>query len=127
MTWSAELAQTWWMILVSVASGVAGQTFLKIGTERAGGGADGGPLALIVSIATSPLTLLGLFFYGCGALAWIAVLRRMDLSYAYPFLALNFVLIALVSYFILGETIPASRWIGIGVICLGILVVARTG
>lgn len=127
MTWSAELAQTWWMILVSVASGVVGQTFLKIGTERSGSGADGGPIALLYSIVTSPLTLLGLFFYGIGALAWIAVLRRMDLSHAYPFLALNFVLIALVSYFVLGEAIPAARWLGIGIICVGILVVARAG
>ena len=127
MAWSAELAQTWWMILVSVASGVAGQTFLKIGTERAGSGADGGPIALIYSIVTSPLTLLGLFFYGIGALAWIAVLRRMDLSHAYPFLALNFVLIALVSYLVLGEAVPAARWLGIGIICIGILVVARAG
>jgi multidrug transporter EmrE-like cation transporter len=127
MTWSAELSQTWWMILVSVASGVTGQTFLKLGTERAGNGADGGILSLIGSIVTSPLTLLGLFFYGCGALAWIAVLRRMDLSYAYPFLALNFVLIALVSYLFLGEAVPALRWLGIGIICIGILVVARAG
>ncbi len=113
--------------MVSVVSGVAGQTFLKIGSERAGSSADGGIVALIGSILTSPLMLLGLFFYGCGALAWIAVLRRMDLSYAYPFLALNFVLIALVSYFFLGETIPALRWLGIGIICAGILVVARAG
>ncbi len=127
MTWSAELSQTWWMILISVASGVAGQAFLKIGTERAGSGADGGIVPLIGSIVTSPLTLLGLFFYGCGALAWIAVLRRMDLSYAYPFLALNFVLIALVSYLFLGEVIPAMRWLGVGIICIGIIVVARAG
>ena len=62
----------------------------------------------------------------CGALAWILVLRRMDLSYAYPFLALNFVLIALVSRFFLGETVPPMRWVGILIICGGILLVARS-
>ena len=127
MTWTAELASTWWLILISVASGVTGQTFLKIGSERSGDGTGEGFVGLLQSIVTSPLTLLGIFFYGCGALAWIAVLKRMDLSYAYPFLALNFVLIALVSYFVLGEAVPAMRWIGIGVICIGILVVARSG
>lgn len=127
MGWSAELANTWWLILISVASGVAGQTFLKLGSERSGGGVSEGLVGLVTSILTSPLTLVGILLYGCGALAWIAVLQRMDLSYAYPFLALNFVLIALVSYFILGETVPLSRWIGIGIICAGILVVARTG
>lgn len=124
---AAELAQTWWLILISVSTGVAGQTFLKLGTDRAGGSDDGGIVGLIMSIVTSPLMLLGLFLYGCGALAWIAVLKRMDLSHAYPFLALNFVLIAVVSTFVLGEQVPPWRWAGIALICSGILVVARTG
>jgi drug/metabolite transporter (DMT)-like permease len=58
--------------------------------------------------------------------AWIAVLARLELSLAYPFLALNFVLVALSSRLILGESVPALRWAGILVICLGILLVARS-
>jgi drug/metabolite transporter (DMT)-like permease len=69
----------------------------------------------------------GLLLYALGALAWIAVLRRMDLSYAYPFLALNFVLIALVSQFVLGETVPWIRWAGIAAIVAGILLIANSG
>ena len=103
----AELAQTWWLILISVSSGVAGQVFLKLGAEQTENSAPG-IVGLITSIVTTPFMLLGLFLYGCGALAWIAVLKRMDLSYAYPFLALNFVLIAIVSRFVLGEEVP--RW-----------------
>ena len=69
----------------------------------------------------------GLFLYALGAIAWIAVLRRMDLSYAYPFLALNFVLIALVGQVVLGETMPWIRWVGIAAICVGILLIANSG
>jgi multidrug transporter EmrE-like cation transporter len=123
---SEQLAQSWWLILLSVASGVAGQTCLKMGAAQAGEGGGEGVLNLIGVIIRSPLMLLGLTLYGIGALAWIAVLRRMDLSYAYPFLALNFVLIALVSQFFLGESIPPIRWAGIGIICVGILLVARS-
>ena len=72
------------------------------------------------------VTLL-LFWFGLTPLAWIAVLRRMDLSYAYPFLALNFVLIAWVSRVVLGEEIPWIRWAGIGAICIGILLIANGG
>jgi drug/metabolite transporter (DMT)-like permease len=123
-----DLSQTWWLILLSVASGVAGQTALKVGVEQpSAAGMDRGIVGLISSILTSPFVLLGLFFYGLGALAWIMVLRRMDLSHAYPFLALNFVLIALVSRFVLGEEVPLLRWMGILVICGGILLVARSG
>jgi drug/metabolite transporter (DMT)-like permease len=123
-----QLAQSWWLILISVASGVAGQTSLKIGLSRAGGDAASDTLfSLIGLILRSPLVLGGLFLYAMGAIAWIAVLRRMDLSYAYPFLALNFVLIALVSQFVLGETVPWIRWVGIGAIVAGILLIAGSG
>jgi drug/metabolite transporter (DMT)-like permease len=69
---------------------------------------------------------LGLVLYGVGALAWIAVLARIDLSIAYPFLALNFVLVTLSSQFLLGENVPLLRWLGVLVICGGIILVARS-
>lgn len=125
---SEQLAQSWWLILVSVISGVAGQTCLKFGVSQSpdSSGADS-LLGIVWLIVRSPLVILGLVLYAVGALAWIAVLRRMDLSYAYPFLALNFVLIALVSQVFLGESIPPMRWVGIGAICVGILVIAYSG
>ena len=114
--------------MISSASGVAGQTLLKIGLERAGGdGASDTLFSLLGLILRTPMVLAGLALYAVGAVAWIAVLRRMDLSYAYPFLALNFVLIALVSQFVLGETVPMIRWLGIGAICLGIVLIANSG
>jgi multidrug transporter EmrE-like cation transporter len=123
-----QLAQSWWLILLSIISGVAGQTCLKIGLTKAGGDAASDTLfSLIGLILRSPLVLGGLFFYALGAISWIAVLRRMDLSYAYPFLALNFVLIALVGQFVLGETVPWIRWVGIAAICVGILLIANSG
>ena len=122
-----QLAQSWWLILISISAGVAGQLSLKLGVGRADvTTAAPGFQKLLAMIVQSPLILLGLALYGIGAFAWIAVLSRLDLSYAYPFLALNFVLIALVSYFVLGETIPGMRWVGIMIICVGILFVARS-
>ncbi len=125
-TAKSQLMEYWWLILLSVTTGVAGQTAIKLGVSQPGASdAAGGVVTLIRMILTSPLVLLGLALYGVGALAWIAVLSRVDLSIAYPFLALNFVLIALVSRFFLGEEIPPLRWAGILVICAGILLVAR--
>jgi multidrug transporter EmrE-like cation transporter len=122
-----QLMQSWWLIAVSIAAGVAGQTSIKLGLTGSGGSAPiAGLLSVITLILTSPLVLLGLTLYGVGALTWIAVLSRLNLSYAYPFLALNFVLIALVSWLVLGEVIPAMRWLGIGCICAGILIIARS-
>jgi multidrug transporter EmrE-like cation transporter len=121
------MTQSWWLILLSVVVGVAGQTALKLGVSQPGAAeASTNVFSLIFLILRSPLVILGLVLYATGALAWIAVLSRLNLSLAYPFLALNFVLITVASRFILGESIPLLRWVGILVICAGILIVARS-
>lgn len=115
------------LILLSTGFGVAGQTALKLGVSQPGVAENAtGALAIVGLIFKSPLMMLGLVFYGLGALAWIAVLSRLDLSVAYPFLALNFVLVTLSGRFLLGETVPPLRWLGILVIIAGILLVAKS-
>jgi len=115
------------LILLSTIFGVAGQTALKMGVDKPGMAESAtGILSVISLIFKSPLVLLGLAFYALGALAWIAVLSRLDLSVAYPFLALNFVLVTLSGRFLLGETVPPLRWLGILVIIAGILLVAKS-
>jgi drug/metabolite transporter (DMT)-like permease len=116
------------LIGVTVLFGVLGQTTLKLGVNRVEmvEQVATGPLAVVLLILRSPLMLLGLAMYGLGAFTWIVVLSRVDLSYAYPFLALNFVLVAVVSQLVLAESIPGLRWLGIVVICAGILIVARS-
>ena len=122
-----KMMQTWWLVLLSVASGVAGQTVIKLGVSQPGAAeATQNLIALVTLILRSPLVLLGLMLYGIGALAWIAVLSRLDLSMAYPFLALNFILVTVSSRFLLGEEVPTLRWLGILVICSGIWLVARS-
>jgi drug/metabolite transporter (DMT)-like permease len=123
----AKMMQYWWLILLSILCGVAGQTVIKIGVSQPGASeAADGILSLVAMIFRSPLVLGGLVLYGVGALAWIAVLARVDLSVAYPFLALNFVLVTFSSQFFLGESVPMLRWLGVLIICSGIYLVARS-
>lgn len=127
LTMNPQLASALILILISTAFGVAGQTALKLGVDKPGMAETAtGVVSVISLIFKSPLVLLGLAFYALGALAWIAVLARLDLSMAYPFLALNFVLVTLSGRFLLGETVPPLRWLGILVIIAGILLVAKS-
>jgi multidrug transporter EmrE-like cation transporter len=121
-----QLLSALWLILLSITTSVAGQTVIKMGLNQNGDGSLVSVGEVVRAIITSPLVLLGLVFYGVGALSWIAALSRVDLSVAYPFLALNFVLITVVSRLVLGESVPLLRWIGIAIICVGILLVARS-
>lgn len=123
------LVQSLLLVFFSVATGVVGQVLLKSGIGQVGViGSSGAALsfATLLRVVTTPLVVLGLGSYVLGAAAWIVVLSRLNLSYAYPFLALNFLLIALASRFVLGEPVPLLRWLGVAIICVGVLVVAKS-
>jgi drug/metabolite transporter (DMT)-like permease len=67
---------------------------------------------------------------GCYALSivvWAGALKWAPASYAFPFMALGFVFVALMSKVMLGETIPMMRWLSISIIVLGVCLQAFTG
>lgn len=117
------------LILASVAVGVFGQLFFKAGVAKLGpiGGAALTQLPqLIASVATNPLIILGLACYGLGAVMWIVVLSRVDLSLAYPMLGLGYVFVLLISWLVFGEAVSAWRWVGTLMIVAGVVLVARS-
>jgi drug/metabolite transporter (DMT)-like permease len=116
------------MILVSVALAAAAQLTLKSGMNQVT--AEHGTVTLSAAsfraIATEPNVWAGFALFGLSAVMWIFVLSRTSLSFAYPFVALTYLLIALVDVFVLHEDVPPLRWVGLGLIMAGILVIART-
>jgi drug/metabolite transporter (DMT)-like permease len=71
---------------------------------------------------TSPVVILGFTLFGIGALFWLWVISRAPLSWAYPMLALGYLLVVLESRVILGESVPPQRWLGALIIVLGVIV-----
>ena len=114
---------SWALIGAAVLAAVLGQLSLKYGLSQGSEVGSGQDWRLLVN----PFVLGGLALYGGGALAWMGVLSRVDLSLAYPFLALYFVLVPVAAHFALGEAVPLGRWLGIAVIVGGILLVACSG
>ena len=68
----------------------------------------------------------GLLVMAVSMASHLIVLSRVDISYAYPFLGLSFVLTALWGYFILSEDMNIFRVLGILLICSGVALVARS-
>jgi drug/metabolite transporter (DMT)-like permease len=117
------------LILVAVVIGVIGQVSLKVGMNQVGAidaGSLSRPMETLKRVFSTPLVWLGLGCYGVSALLWLVVLSRLDLSYAYLMLASMYVLIPLVSWLFLGERIPPMRWVGMGVVVLGVVIVAKS-
>ncbi len=111
------------MLLVSVSLGAAGQLCLKYGVSLLGEGPS--PLTLIKGIFT-PYVFLGFALYGISSLVYLNVLSRLDLSYAYPFVALSFVMVTVLSWHFLGESLPLLRIIGLALIMAGVFTVAAS-
>ncbi len=123
------MGRSWILILAAVTMGVFGQLCLKAGMDQVGtltvrGIGDGAQIAL--QVITTPLVFFGLAFYALGAVFWLLVLSELDLSLAYPMLALTYILIPIAAQIVLGEQVPALRWMGIGVIFVGVVIVAQT-
>lgn len=64
--------------------------------------------------------IIGIFFYAMGTILFIPALKGGELSVLYPFVALAYVWVALLSKAILKEKITPLKWIGITVIILGV-------
>jgi multidrug transporter EmrE-like cation transporter len=117
------------LILVSVTLAAVAQIMLKTGVDRATE-AHGGELRMGVeglkALSASPLVWAGLVLFGVSAVAWLFALSRASLSFAYPFAALGYVLIVSFSAFVLHESVPPLRWLGVALIVVGIVLVAQT-
>jgi drug/metabolite transporter (DMT)-like permease len=117
------------LIVASVMLAGVAQITLKAGVNRVTE-AQGGELRVnaeaLTAIATSWVVLAGLALFGLSAVLWIFALSKASLSFAYPFAALGYVLIVGFSVFVLHETVPPLRWLGVAFICVGIVLVAQT-
>jgi uncharacterized membrane protein len=61
------------------------------------------------------------------ALCWmLAVSKAEHLSQLYPFMAISYILVALFSWWLFGESVSILRWMGIALICAGVVLVARS-
>ena len=118
------------IILACIALNVTAQVMMKhVMRGKAGHFGEATPADIVVGgvkLLFNPLIFGALSLYALGVVFWLYVLSRFDLSYAYPFGALSYVLITAASWLIFKEEIPAMRMAGIGCIMVGILILART-
>lgn len=114
-------------ILVAVMFSVVAQIYVKKGINLLQGvDFRAGLVGAYGRILSSPQVILGIFLYFVSVVFWLYALTRVELSYAAPFLALTYVLMVLCSWLFLGEQVSVSRWVGVIVVGIGVLIVART-
>ena len=117
------------LILAGVLLNAAAQLLLKVGMRAVGEFAfDAGNIIPIgLKVAANGPILSGIACYIVSVVVWLLVLSRVDVSYAYPLLSVGYIVTALAGQLFLGEPLGLTRWAGIVVICLGVILVTRTG
>jgi undecaprenyl phosphate-alpha-L-ara4N flippase subunit ArnE len=71
---------------------------------------------------------LWLYFasFGAATALWLLALAGLNISYAFPLLSMGYVLVAVLARIFLNEAVSARRWAAIGVICCGVILIARS-
>jgi len=77
------------------------------------------------AIVRSPYVMGGLALYGFGAIVWLFVLARLDVTTAYPFVGLGFILTMILGALFLGEVLTPSKVVGTLLVTAGVVLVAR--
>ncbi|HHW67255.1 EamA family transporter [Defluviitalea raffinosedens] len=114
-----------WVALLSVFLGAIGQVILKVGADQLGEL----PFSFktlpkdIIHIIKIPQIILGIILFSVSFLLWIKVLTKNELSYSYPLVSLNYIIIMIMSVFLLGEEISLRKILGTVLIVLGVWVV----
>lgn len=114
------------LVLLSVLLNASAQVLLRWGARSAADAADSSVFGTIAAIASEPAILAGMACYGISIAIWLVVLRDAEVSFAYPFLSLGFVVVAIAGWALLGESLTATRVTGIATIVVGVLVLARS-
>ncbi len=107
------------LVLVSVSLNAIGQILFKAALA-------GQQNASFLSIFLNLKTWGGFILYGLSAACWLCVLSRAQLSFAYPLLSITFPIVVGLSAFLFSESVSLMRWAGVGVIVLGVSLLART-
>src|SRR3989338_9364613 len=113
------------IIFIPIIISAIAQIILKTGIGSTS--TSGGILGFFIKTLTSPVVLLGLGLYGLGALLWLIVLSKEDVSFAFPLVSFAYVIAIVLSAVILKENVTLPRIIGSIIIMTGIAIIARFG
>src|SRR5271170_6779365 len=121
--------KTYLLILLMVIFGLLGNVLLGKAMKRIGPASIGTPaeaLDVLSRVLTSGTIWLGIGSLITFFVAYMLVLSWADYSYVQPAASVAYAMVALLAHFMLREVVTPLRWMGVLIICLGVLVVGHT-
>src|SRR5258708_7324436 len=115
--------KTYILILFMVLFAPLGNVLLSKGMKGVGSANNwelGDLLHILVSVLSSGYIGMGIACLLAFFVAYMLVLTWADYSYVQPASSFSYAVVAVLSYFLLGESVPPRRWAGILVSCVGL-------
>ncbi len=82
-------------------------------------------VVFLFKLVFDPFVFSGLVLAFIASITWMAALTRFEISFAYPFMALNFIIVPILGIYFLDESVTVLKMFGLGLIVAGVVLVAR--
>jgi uncharacterized membrane protein len=122
---TSERYKTRVLTLVVIVTNVVGNVLLSRGMHDMGSVVGFAPMPYVHAIL-NPYVAAGVGVLALWMICDLALLSLADLSFVLPVTASAYVLIAILGHFLLEERVSFTRWVGIVVITLGVMLVGET-
>lgn len=121
---------TWTALAAAIGLSAMAQILFKYALMQAPSSATAASnqaaLPGVLAMLLLPGVIAGLLTYGVSTVLWLFALKRLELSLAYPFVAVGIVLTTLAGAMLFNETVSPIRILGVGLICLGVTLVGQS-
>ena len=123
------MVKTLVIVLIAAALGGTGHVFLAKGMRPVGDlteAPSGRITGMVTRAVANPWLLVGVALQASFFFIYLVLLSRADVSLVLPLTAIDYIVVAVLAQYMLGETVTPVRWAGVGLIVAGVGLLSRT-
>jgi len=113
--------------LISIFLGATGQFLFRVGMLQYGKVSVTNIWGQMWSVLTTPAILAGFLCFGVSSILWLVIISQWELSYAYPLVALGYVLVIIYGNLFLNEQLNLAKISAMILILAGITILGWFG
>jgi len=117
----------WFMVAATILLTSYGQLVIKWQASSYQATAVGwfGKLPVVVQLLLQPWVISAFVAAFAASLCWMLAVSRLELSRAYPFMALNFLIVCVAAVPLFGEVFTVSKAIGLATVIVGLIIISQ--
>lgn len=84
-----------------------------------------GKVRYMVALLLNPWVISGIVATFLAGVSWLLAMTKFEISYAYPFVSLNYILVLAAGFLLFQESLSFTKIAGSALVILGIIVITR--